>query len=102
MQLQKDMPDHHDADLIIKLYELRREAVMRESRSAINSQFWPASAEEVLAVLKNDHHLDLYAQASKQADQEYVSKRRVLVEASAAQRSATKEFYRTLRGGLGQ
>lgn len=58
MQLQKDMPDHHDADLIIKLYELRREAVMRESRSAINSQFWPASAEEVLAVLKSDHPLN--------------------------------------------
>ena len=49
MQLQKDMPDHHDADLVIKLYELRREPVMRESRSAINRQFWPATAEEALA-----------------------------------------------------
>ena len=58
MQLQKDMPDHHDADLIIKLYELRREPVMRESRSAINRQFWPASAEDALAVLKSDHPLN--------------------------------------------
>lgn len=53
-------------------------------------------------VLKNDHHLDLYAQASKLADREYETKRRVLVEASVAQRGATKEFYRTLRGSLGQ
>ncbi|HEU4827740.1 MAG TPA: hypothetical protein VFT04_00960 [Gemmatimonadales bacterium] len=58
MQLQKDIPDHHDADLILKLYELRREPVMRESRSAINRQFWPASAEEALAVLKSDHPLN--------------------------------------------
>jgi hypothetical protein len=58
MQLQKDLPDHHDADLVIKLYELRREPVMRESRSAINRQFWPASEEDALAVLKNDHPLN--------------------------------------------
>lgn len=58
MQLQKDMPDHHDADLVIKLYELRREPVMRESRSAINRQFWPATAEEALAVLRNEHPLN--------------------------------------------
>lgn len=58
MQLQKDMPDHHDADLIIRLYELRREPVMRESRSAINRQFWPASGEDALAVLKNEHPLN--------------------------------------------
>ena len=58
MQLQKDMPDHHDADLVIKLYELRREPVMRESRSAINRQFLPASADEALAVLRNEHPLN--------------------------------------------
>lgn len=58
MQLQKDMPDHHDADLILKLYELRREPVMRESRSAINRQFWPARAEDALAILKNEHPLN--------------------------------------------
>ena len=58
MHLQKDMPDHHDADLIIRLYELRREAVMRESRSAINREFWPASNEEILTVLRSDHPLN--------------------------------------------
>jgi len=32
-----DKPDHHDAEIAMKVYELRREAVMRESRSTINA-----------------------------------------------------------------
>ena len=31
----KEKPDHHDAELVIKLYDLRREAVMRESRQKL-------------------------------------------------------------------
>lgn len=54
----KDSPDHHDADLVLKIYDLRREAVMRESRSALNTRFWPKSADDVAAVLKNDHPLN--------------------------------------------
>lgn len=57
MQLQKDMPDHHDAELIIKLYDLRREASLREARSALNSRYWPASAEEAVEVTRPDHPL---------------------------------------------
>jgi hypothetical protein len=56
--LKKDFPDHHDAELVIRLYELRREPVMRESRSAINSQFWPRSLDDVVAVTKSDHPLN--------------------------------------------
>jgi hypothetical protein len=56
--LTKDFPDHHDADLIIKLYELRREPVMREARKDILSRFWPKSFEDVLAVNKGDHPLN--------------------------------------------
>jgi hypothetical protein len=56
--MAKDMPDHHDAELVLKLYELRREAVMRESRDTINTQFWPRSFEDLLAVTKRDHHLN--------------------------------------------
>jgi hypothetical protein len=56
--LTKDFPDHHDADLIIKLYELRREPVMREARKDILSKFWPKSFEDVLAVNKGDHPLN--------------------------------------------
>jgi hypothetical protein len=53
--MAKTTPDHHDAELLIKVYDLRREAVMRESRRAILRDFWPASAPDVLAVLKADH-----------------------------------------------
>lgn len=54
----KDSPDHHDAELVLKIYDLRREAVMRESRSALNTRFWPRSADDVAAVFKNDHPLN--------------------------------------------
>ena len=58
MLLQKDFPDHHDADIILRLYDMRREPVMREARHAINRTFWPASADDVLAVTKLDHPLN--------------------------------------------
>jgi hypothetical protein len=54
----KEAPDHHDADLVLKIYDLRREAVMRESRSAMNAKFWPRSAEEAVAVTAGDHPLN--------------------------------------------
>jgi hypothetical protein len=53
----KEAPDHHDADLVLKLYDLRREPVMRESRSAVNAKYWPRTAEEAVAVTANDHPL---------------------------------------------
>lgn len=56
--LTKDYPDHHDAELIIKLYELRREPVMRESRKEVLGKFWPRSFDDVLAVSKHDHPLN--------------------------------------------
>jgi hypothetical protein len=56
--LTKDYPDHHDAELVMKLYELRREAVMRESRTLVNAKYWPRNADEATAVLKSDHPLN--------------------------------------------
>jgi hypothetical protein len=56
--LKKDYPDHHDAELVLKLYELRREPVMRESRNLINSTFMPKSLDDIQAVLKSDHPLN--------------------------------------------
>lgn len=53
-----DKPDHHDADLVLRVYELRREPVMRESRAAINQKFWPKTFADVQAVLKGDHPLN--------------------------------------------
>ena len=61
----KDAPDHLDADLILKLYELRREAVMREARDALTHDFWPKNAKEAVAVLQHDHPLNrAYRQVS--------------------------------------
>lgn len=54
----KAAPDHLDADLVLKIYDLRREEVMRESRNAINRDYWPRNAEEALAVLRADHPLN--------------------------------------------
>jgi len=56
--MSKEKPDHHDAELVWKVYDLRREAVMRESRNAITMKFWPKNAEEVLAITKFDHPLN--------------------------------------------
>ncbi|MDR3726401.1 MAG: hypothetical protein P4K86_05105 [Terracidiphilus sp.] len=42
-----------DAEIILKLYELRTEAVMREARAWVTGKFWPATAEEYFAVALN-------------------------------------------------
>jgi hypothetical protein len=55
--MPKGQPDHHDAELALRVYEMRREAVMRESRAAMG-QFWPKTYEDVLAVTKGDHPLN--------------------------------------------
>lgn len=42
----------HDAELILKLYDLRREATMRRARQWMASEFNPQSFEEFMAPLK--------------------------------------------------
>jgi len=54
----KDFPDHHDADLVLRLYELRRESVIRSSRDTITREFWPRSIEDVQAVIAWDHPMN--------------------------------------------
>lgn len=56
--IRKDFPDHHDAELVLKLYELRREPVMRESRAQLVTKFHPTSLDDVLALTKSDHPLN--------------------------------------------
>jgi hypothetical protein len=56
--MSREQPDHHDAELAVKVYDLRREAVLRDSRAAINSKFWPRSLDDVLAIQKGDHPLN--------------------------------------------
>jgi hypothetical protein len=56
--MSKDKADYQDADLALRVYELRREPVMRESRKAITFQFWPKAFEDVQALTKADHPLN--------------------------------------------
>jgi hypothetical protein len=56
--MSKETPDHHDAELVFRAYDLRRESVMRESRNALNQKFWPKSYADIQAVLKGDHPLN--------------------------------------------
>lgn len=56
--MAKEQPDHHDAEILLKVYELRREAVMRASRDALNRDFWPKSYADVQAAMKPDHPLN--------------------------------------------
>jgi len=42
-----------DAEIILKLYELRTEAEMRKARAWMTGEFWPATAEEFFAVAEN-------------------------------------------------
>ena len=42
-----------DAEIILKLYTLRTEAVMRQARAWVIGEFWPTTAEEFFAVVDN-------------------------------------------------
>jgi hypothetical protein len=45
-----------DAEIVLKLYQLRTEAVMREARAWITGEFWPATAEDFFDVSTNPAH----------------------------------------------
>jgi hypothetical protein len=51
---EQQMGKHEDADLILKLYDLRREAVMREART-----WWfgfnPTSIQDVMSTMTGEH-----------------------------------------------
>lgn len=46
---------YESADLLLKLYELRREEVMRKAREWYTKAFHPQSAQEVVSVLRGEH-----------------------------------------------
>ena len=48
------MSKHDDAELILKLYDLRREGVMREARNWLFT-FNPTSVQDVIEVLLGEH-----------------------------------------------
>ena len=42
-----------DAEIILKLYSLRTESLLRQARAWVGGEFWPTTADELLAVLLN-------------------------------------------------
>jgi hypothetical protein len=48
-----EKPTAADAEIIMRLYELRREAEMRKARHWFASAFWPKNADDVVQVINN-------------------------------------------------
>ena len=46
---------YESADLILKLYDLRREELMRKAREWYTKQFHPETAHDVVTTLKGEH-----------------------------------------------
>ena len=42
-----------DAEIVLRLYQLRTEPEMRKARAWMTGEFWPATAEEYFAVAEN-------------------------------------------------
>lgn len=51
--MQHGIANSTDGELILKLYELRTETVMRQARAWVIGDFWPGTAEEFFTV-QND------------------------------------------------
>jgi hypothetical protein len=51
--VQQGIANSSDGELILKLYELRTESVMRQARAWITGEFWPTTADEFF-VVQND------------------------------------------------
>jgi fructose-1,6-bisphosphatase/inositol monophosphatase family enzyme len=47
---------HEGADLVLKLYDLRREVTMREARDWFRLRFNPGDSQELMAVLEGPHN----------------------------------------------
>lgn len=53
MQMERMLATPADAEIVLRLYELRRETVMRQARAWVIGEFWPATADEFFAVALN-------------------------------------------------
>jgi hypothetical protein len=49
-----------DADIILKLYDLRREEVMRKARNYVTMEFWPTTVEEFKEIHKPTNPNNVY------------------------------------------
>ncbi len=56
--MSAEKPDYHDADLVLRLYDMRREAKTREARDLLNFQFWPKSYDDIKDVQQYDNPMN--------------------------------------------
>jgi len=64
--MERNLATPADAEIILKLYDLRRETVMRQARAWIIGEFWPNTANEFFAVASNpaDPHSAFFRQVT--------------------------------------
>ena len=80
--MSKQKPDHDDAALALRVYELRRESVLRQARESLRTEFWPKSAQDAVAVTRGDHPLNgAYRQVSTYWEMVYGMVRHEIVHA---------------------
>lgn len=53
MPMESSLATPADAEIILKLYDLRREELMRKARAWVIGEFWPSSADEYFAMALN-------------------------------------------------
>jgi hypothetical protein len=51
MQMERMLATPADAEIILKLYDLRRETVMRQARTWVIGEFWPETADDYFALV---------------------------------------------------
>lgn len=64
--MERTLATPADAEIILKLYELRTESLLREARAWYGGEFWPNTAEEFFAVASNsaDPHNAFFRQVT--------------------------------------
>ena len=88
-----ERPDHADADLVLKLYDLRRETVMRDSRTKL-SQFLPRTWEDFLAITQPTHPLNAaFRQVSSYWEMAYGFARHHIVNADFLIENTTEGLF---------
>ena len=55
--MESHLANSHDAEIILKLYDMRREATMRKARHWVAFDFQPTTAQKIVNVMR-DYHSD--------------------------------------------
>jgi hypothetical protein len=80
--MPQQSPDQRDAELVLRLYEMRRESVTRDSRRIISFEFLPRSYDDVLAIAQPKHpHNAAWRQMSSYWEMVYGLARHSIVHA---------------------